>query len=291
MPAYVIKEPSMNKINFSADPDINYIFHMLSVSKCGYDNAYGEKYRSRYDAADLKCLREQELHLTVCGGEHCGDWYGPLVCEPAKVEMSAKEYYAETIAWIESGNLKLPNDELDSIVRICRVLIRYYDDYMENIWPEERNKINEYIDTMRTVFADSDFTERAEKLVGVSLNPPGFTAVLVSSVEGGAQAIDITDTQDVFGIDRCAEAEKIFISHEFIIYLLKIALKDEEGAQSFENWTLKEGLAEYYLQKIEGDVRSFQSCQKQAECYRQLESICGTDAVTLYREALKRQAT
>ena len=29
----------MNKILFSADPDINYVFHMLSVAKCGYDNA------------------------------------------------------------------------------------------------------------------------------------------------------------------------------------------------------------------------------------------------------------
>ena len=64
----------MNKILFSADPDINYVFHMLSVAKCGYDNAYGEKYRGRYDPADLKCIKDQELHLTVRGGEHCGDW-------------------------------------------------------------------------------------------------------------------------------------------------------------------------------------------------------------------------
>lgn len=281
----------MNKIHFSADPDINYIYHMLSASKCGYDNAYGEKYRSRYDAADLKCLKDQEDHLTVCGGEHCGDWYGGIVCEPAKLRISAKKYHEETIAWIEDGNLKLPKDELDSIVCICRVLIRYYDDYMENIWPDERNRLNEYIGTMRPVFEDSDFTEKAEELVGVSLPQAGFTAVLVSSIEGGAQAIDITDTQDVFGIDRSTEAEKTFISHEFIIYLLKIALKDEDSIQSFGTWTLTEGLAEYYLQKIEGDVRSFQSCQEQAERYRQLESICGTDAVTLYREALKRQAT
>ena len=45
----------MNKILFSADPDINYVFHMLSVAKCGYDNAYGEKCRGRYDSADMKC--------------------------------------------------------------------------------------------------------------------------------------------------------------------------------------------------------------------------------------------
>ena len=278
----------MNKILFSADPDINYVFHMLSVAKCGYDNAYGAKYRGRYDPADLKCIKDQEFHLTVRGGEHCGDWYGPMVCEPARSGLTAKQYYTETIAWIESGSLELPDDTLASIVRVCRVMIRYYDDFMENIWPEEKLRITGYIDTMRKLFEESDFSMKAEALVGVSLPEPGFTAALVSSVERGAEAIDITDTQDVFGIDRNPEAEKAFISHEFIIYLLRIALKNEDAFLSFENWMLTEGLAEYYLQKIDSNARSFPSCQEQAEVYRQLESTCGTDAVMLYRAALKR---
>ena len=29
----------MNKIKFIANPDTNFIFHMFSVAKCGYDNA------------------------------------------------------------------------------------------------------------------------------------------------------------------------------------------------------------------------------------------------------------
>lgn len=278
----------MNKILFSADPEINFIFHMLSVAKCGYNNAYGEKYRSRYDSADLKYIKDQELHLTVCGGEHCGDWYGPLVCEPVRSGLTAKEYYLETIDWIDSGKLEMPDDTLASIIRVCQVMIKYYDDYMEKIWPLEKNKIAEYISTMHMAFQESDFTAKAESLVGVSLPSPWFTAALVSSVEGGAEAIDITDTQDVFGIERSPEAEKAFISHEFIIYLLKIALKNEDAFLSFENWTLTEGLAEYYLQKIDGNSRSFQSCQEQAEVYRQLESTCGTDAVRLYRAASKQ---
>ena len=202
--------------------------------------------------------------------------------------MTAKQYYMETIAWIESGNLDLPDDTLASIVRVCRVMIRHYDDFMENIWPEEKRRITGYIDTMRKLFEESDFSAKAEALVGVYLPEPGFTAALVSSVEGGAEAIDITDTQDVFGIDRNPEAEKAFISHEFIIYLLRIALKNEDAFLSFENWMLTEGLAEYYLQKTDSNARSFQSCQEQAEVYRQLESTCGTDAVMLYRAALKR---
>ncbi len=275
----------MNKILFSADPDINYVFHMLSVSKCGYDNAYGEKYRGRADAADLKCMKDQELRLTVRGGEHCGEWYGPMVCGPARSGLSAKDYYAETIDWIASGRLELPEDALADIVRVCRIMIRYYDDFMEHIWPAERERITEYIGPVRRAFEESDFTEKAEAAVGVSLPPPWFTAALVSSVADGAEAIDITDAQDVFGIDRGAEAEKAFISHEFIIYLLKIALKDEDAFRSAGSRTLTEGLAEYYLQKIEGNVMTFRACQEQAEAYRRLEKTCGTDAVTLYRAA------
>ncbi len=278
----------MNKILLSADPEINFIFHMLSVSKCGYDNAYGEKYRGRYDPADLKCLKDQELHLTVRGGEHCGDWYGPMVCEPVRTGMAAKDYYNETIAWIRSGNLDLPGDTLDSIIRVCRVMISHYDDYMENIWPAERDAITEHIEKVRMLFDGSDFTDKAETAVGVSLPPPWFTAALVSSIEGGAQAIDITASQDVFGTDLSPETAKALISHEFIIYLLKIALKEENAFQSPKNWTLTEGLAEYYLQKIEGGVISFRACQEQAETYRQLEKTYGTNAAALYRAASKR---
>lgn len=278
----------MNKILFSVDPEINFIFHMLSVSKCGYDNAYGEKYRGRYDPADLKCLKDQEVRLTVRGGEHCGDWYGPMVCEPVRTGMAAKDYYNETIAWIRSGNLDLPGDTLDSIIRVCRVMISHYDDYMENIWPAERDAITEHIEKVRMLFDGSDFTDKAETAVGVSLPPPWFTAALVSSIEGGAQAIDITASQDVFGTDLSPETAKALISHEFIIYLLKIALKDENAFQSPKNWTLTEGLAEYYLQKIEGGVISFRACQEQAETYRQLEKTYGTNAAALYRAASKR---
>ena len=35
----------MNKIRFEIDPNINYLYHMLSVARCGYDNDYGRRYR------------------------------------------------------------------------------------------------------------------------------------------------------------------------------------------------------------------------------------------------------
>lgn len=87
----------MNKIKFTANKDTNYIFHMLSVAKCGYDNAYGEYYRSRYLEKDLMVLKSNEKLLTVSGGEHCGALYAVMVSEPACAEVSAKEYFYSII--------------------------------------------------------------------------------------------------------------------------------------------------------------------------------------------------
>ncbi len=277
---------STNKILFEANPDTNYVFHMLSVAKCGYDNEYGEKYRSRYDDADLQIIKEQETNLTVCGGKHCGFWYGPMVCAAASHEVPAKEYYASTIDWLNAGNVQLPEEEHKAVIDVCNVMIKYYDDYISNIWPAEKARIEQYIELLEKEFY-VDFAEKAEQIVGVTLPEEGFTATLVSSIKGGAEAIDISPTQDVFGIERDIKSEAGFISHEYIIYLLKIALKEEDTFSSFDTWELTEGLAEYYLKKIASDAVSFQSCQKQAENYRKLESTCGTDAVALYRAALK----
>lgn len=39
----------MNKIKLIANRETNYVYHMLSVAKCGYDNDYGRKYRGLYE--------------------------------------------------------------------------------------------------------------------------------------------------------------------------------------------------------------------------------------------------
>ena len=60
---------------------------------------------------------------------------------------------------------------------------------------------------------------------------------MVASVQHGPDAIDISETQDIFGISRSPEDSFLFIGHEFIIYLLKQALREEEpfGVLKHEN--------------------------------------------------------
>jgi hypothetical protein len=285
----------MNKIKFIANKDTNYVFHMLSVAKCGYDNAYGQQYRMRYPQEDLAVFKINEELLTVCGGEHCGLLYGLMVGEPATAKISAKEYYNSLIEVgkaIISGNIpeKIDKDLIpytDTILSLSEIMVKHYDDYIVNIWETEKGKIENYILKLQDYFEKSDFTQKAEELLGCQLQSDYFTATLVTSVEDGAEAIDISESQDVFGIERDYLDAVYFIGHEFIIYLLFEVLANENAFKNFETWSLTEGLAEYYLKKIMGDTRFFNNQQKYVEYYESCEKKAQLSAVELYGMALR----
>lgn len=277
----------MNKIRFAANPDCNFVFHMLSVSKCGYDNDYGAKYRHLYKEADLALLKENEELLTVRGGEHCGQLYHLMVCRPAWGRVSAKDYFLDLpgrIRWDDIREIYAPYEEV--IRDVSAVMVKYYDDYIRDIWSGEQAKIREYIPPLANFFEENRFSERAEALVGCPLQRPSFTATLVTSVEYGAEAIDISEELDVFGIERSVTDAIYFMGHEFIIYLLFGALAGEEAFKTMDTWNITEGLAEYYLKKLMGDTRFFKAQQKYVAFFESCDE--GLSAAELYRLALKR---
>ena len=276
----------MNTLRFIANPDTNYVFHMLSVARVGYDNAYGARFRSDYPEEDLAVLKGYEELLTVCGGEHCGELYHMMVTLPACAEQSAKEYYTDQLDEAISGPVPPEAEVYRPIVAdICRVMIRHYDDYVARIWPGQEADIRRYIPQVEARFASSDFTARAVELVGCGLPGETFTATMVTSVENGAEAIDISKQLDVFGIVRNPVDAFYFIGHEFIIYLLKNALKDENAFRAFETWPITEGMAEYYLKRILGDTRFF---TEQAKIVDFLEQQPELPAEELYRLACRQ---
>lgn len=275
----------MNKIHFAANADTNYVFHMLSVAKCGYDNAYGEKYRKLYPAEDLSVLYKNADLLTVCGGEHLGKLYWLMVSKPACAEVPAKEYYKNLAKAAVEYNLEeryIPFSE--TIKSVSEIMTKHYDSYIENIWPKDKEKIEKYIPPVLEYFEKINFTDKAEKFIGTGLDN-NFIAELVASVEGGAEAIDISDEQDVFGIERSLMDSVYFIGHEFIIYLLFKTLKNENAFKTLETWSITEGLAEFYLKKIMGDTRFFRQQQKYVEFYEQCSKNVLLSAAELYRLA------
>lgn len=283
----------MNRIRIEVNRETNYVYHTLSVMKCGYDNEYGRKHRGMYTSGELAAFEKNKTHITVCGGEHCGVLYGLMVSLPALGERPAAEYYRELIEIgqkIRIGNVPADIDpELipytDPIADMAEIMASHYDEYVRNIWPQEKTAIEAYGANVLKIFEDNGFSERAEALVG-PLNSEFFTASLVSSVAGGAEAIDISREKDVFGIGRSVQDTAQFISHEYIIYLLAGALKGMDAFGRMETWPLTEGLAEYYLKKLTGSACFAGRAQ---EALRMYESIPGAETMTpkqLYQKAL-----
>lgn len=277
----------MNKIRFIANKDTNYVFHMLSVSKCGYDNAYGVNYASLYPKEDLAVLKTHEKLITVCGGEHCGALYGIFVCGAACAKSSAKDYYSELIRKAASNDIPSDLSEYrDIICQLAAVMIKHYEHYVNNIWSTELDKITQFIPIVQYLFDNSDFTEKAESAVGSKLPNEFFTATLVTSIENGAEAIDISDEQDVFGIERSPLDAFYLIGHEFIIYLLFEALREENAFKELNTWNITEGLAEYYLKQILGDTRFFNTHEKYVIFFEQANFQKQFNAAALYRKGV-----
>ena len=239
----------MNKISFEINRETNYVYHMLSVARCGYDNAYGERYRQLHDAADLAVLKRYEEHLTVRGGAHHGRLYWPLIALCARGKVPAEEYYKN---FYPSWNLA---DLAEACEEICDVMARNYPVYCTCVWPETEAEIQAWLPPLAERFEASGFAETAERMIGTKLEI--FRPMMVNSVEFGAEAIDISPDQDVFGITRTYEDAFWFIAHEYIIYLLKAALCETAAFQSIETWSITEGLAEFYLKRITGTQHFF----------------------------------
>ena len=276
----------MNKIQMIQNRETNFVFHMLSVARCGYDNAYGQKHRQAYPAQVLAMLKRHERLITVTGGEHCGALHGLLVGEPAKGKMRAKAFYQEIVRQADAGEAPeyyVENGLVAPAREIAAAMADCYDHYVEQVWPEDEQAIQAHIDATMPVFEQSGFTARAEEAVGCTLPVERFCATMVASVEKGPEGIDISEDQDVFGIARDPETALFFIGHEFIIYLLKHALREEDAFQSFDTWMLTEGLAEYYLKRVLGETRLF---NRQQQVVTFLEAIPGHEGLTapeLYR--------
>jgi len=271
---------------------------MLSVAKCGYDNEYGNQYASYHSAEDLKILKKYERLITVKGGEYTGELYGLLVL-PASLEINAVLYYELLEHLFKTGdfeeNIKkykeiykhflyekeedlLPSvRELyqaflqyrEAIVIICDVMKRNHAIYNDRIWEKSKEELIPYAKAVEDIFVKQNISYTLEKLTHTSLKN-NFTATFVNSISGGAEAIDLSETLDLFGIGRDHEDAVKFIAHEFVIYLLIQAFENRETFVKY--WTYTEGLAEFYLTLIGLESGYFSEVQNVIDYYKKVYS-------------------
>lgn len=281
----------MNKIKLIANRETNYVYHMLSVAKCGYDNDYGRKYRERYAEEDLQVIKQNESLLVVIGGEHCGELHNVLVWEPARAKVEAKAYYESLLAMIEEGSVPEEWRAHSAVVEsMAKIMVKYYDSYVEEIWPVEKGDLDAYLPQVQAVFDENRFTEQAETATGLTLQSEFFYATMVTSVQDGAEAINISEEQDVFGIVRPVRDSVYFMAHEFIIFLLFPEFKKiikSEADMGINTYNAIEGLAEFYMKQTIGETGFFCDMDEYVRFYEEQvkkEPMC---AVDLYRAAMK----
>jgi len=273
----------MYKIKINISLPANYIYHMLSVSKVGYDNSYGEKYLSLHNEDDLMIIKNHEIDLTVSGGEHCGKLYGLLVAKPASLDdMFSLEQYFKSIIDLFSNNdpkntaekyqdlnnnlldfgaksfqelfeilYKAFKDSSDTVTQICSVYLSNIDLYVNHIWKNEQLILNNYKKLlMSELNSKQSLVLDWEYQLGEKLNIDEFEIVLVNSIEDGAQGIDISSTKDVFNINENVKSLIGFISHEIGIYIMfqTIPVSIKQNIQKY--WLCIESLATYHNQKV-----------------------------------------
>lgn len=268
----------MNRIIVSVSKNTNYIYHMLSVSKCGYENEYGEKYRHIHKTADLEILKINEELLTVIGGKHFGRLYSVFVSTPAAIEKDDilinylhgikdlflnenpadnyemyKDIYqiaysVHNFVVTEQSSVDFYNHLVDikkSIIGICDVLINNYVLYDEYIWKRSQPEL-ESKGELLTKYFNSDFELEWERIIGHKYPYQKFEVLLCNSISGGSQAIDIAYNKDVFDSEMDTETLVQYISHEFGIFILRDKLDQEKNIEFHLKYNVIETVVEYF---------------------------------------------
>ena len=241
------------------DKDNNFFFHLMSVAKVGYDNAYGEKHQDSMSKEDAATLKKYEKELTMKGGEYNGKffWTGMYAGNAQDAINKIKN---------EGG---FPGFEActDELLEIFGIYLKYYDSYCETIWPEEEKRLDRTAREWQKRFDADGLDEKAEKLLGIS-SETIFFASLISSIEHGVEAIvyesEDGNTYDLFSIDRDYNSARAMFLHEYIIVLLGTRIPF-----AIDTYDRYEGLAEYYTEELIGKTYNFTDMDKYIEFYRQ----------------------
>lgn len=281
----------------------NYVYHMLSVANCGYDNAYGQQYKSLHSQTDLQTLKKYETYLTVVGGEHSGELYVLCVALPASLrdDISLPTYFEAIAHLFEAGDIdqnfaryqdiyeqSFPtigatvdieslrafyesNEPLkQEIVDISKVMSNNYSIYSNKVWKISEQELSAVVDELNQQLSNTAYMQKWEEQLNCNYEYGDFLAVICNSLEHGPNCIDISFNKDVFYHSGTYASTAKLISHEFGIYLLKDVLADTEAFQDFAYYNLVEGLAEYYNTIVSGGHTDGDWGDTYIDFYRQL---------------------
>lgn len=297
----------MKKIKIVFEFCPNYIYHMLSISNCGYKNQYGSVNKNLHNQNDLKIINEASVLLTVSGGSNMGKLYNVIVSNPAgyfsdeikrlknyyfligKIfdkkydKRDDKEFTLIYNVFYNILNQKIDLQQISSdlltiytekevkyAINICMIFEKNIEIYQKNYFENEKIKAESIIQNLNKFFSQKDSISILEEIIRIEYPYDKFVVSLVSSIENGPQAIDVSPYKDIFFTFTPVEQLIDLIIHEIIIFILKTKI---EIKLDYNYWLGFESLAGFFHRKL-----------KESEGNRNIKSWYGDDKILHFYE-------
>lgn len=260
----------MKKINFVISLNANYIYHMLSISKCGYINMYRTKYKNLHRQDDINKLFFNKHLLSVADGKKLGTLYKLITNPILSDEQDIVSYYSILYELFSTYDIKenfnkyyeinhlffdgMSHFDLykeyqrykNEISAISKVMIENFEIYKQKVWPDTQKEIQKVINSLNKIFTRRDYIDEWEKLLKVNYEDD-FYAYLCNAISNGPQGIAFANNKVLFSSTEYEDHLCNLISHELGLAMLKKVIKDYQ-------YEIIESLAEFYNRQItEGD--------------------------------------
>jgi hypothetical protein len=229
----------------------NYVFHLLAVAKISYNSEYADMYRDTIIHEDLEYLEKQRSRLQWGRGK--GGVLTPIfMFIPVYINLYTEDELAEYFSFIDQGieiqdseptlrrygdyferlklwfmpedfenNLYKPLIEHREVIRqLGEIYKRNYPEYIKNVWPKERRKVEGVAQKLNFRLKEEDLITKWEKLTGMEFKFPRYEIVLVSAAKNGPSANSLGYERNLFYADPRVELMVKFISHEVGTHIL-----------------------------------------------------------------------
>ncbi|MDQ7794499.1 MAG: hypothetical protein RDU89_08830 [bacterium] len=231
----------------------NYIFHLMAVSGVGFQNDYGERYRSTISTDDRVWLHAQRELLSF-RDDRSGPLVIPALFLPAYMNIDTAEGFDEYFERLAQGATE-PSVFLDhygpylnrlgdqwlqaydedwvsmgrgleeTLSRLAKIFVRNYAQFSATVWATELPGMVAVADQVDAYFAQRDIVGDWERLTGVRWKASDYQIVLVAAIENGPRANSLGYDRTVFYPYEDFNFMINFISHETGTHILIDVIK------------------------------------------------------------------
>ncbi len=271
------------KIIIKTEFGANYVWHILAVSKTGYNSEYADIYKDSIFPEDLEFL-EKNKKLIKFGEGESGVLTGIIVFLPAflnlKNEKEFKEYYFFVKKSLKEKNweyfikryerrlkdfmnflknsfdesfpLKVIGKYLGKIEKFEEIFLRNLGNY-KRLWKGIKPELEEKAKNLNRYFKDKNLIHKWEKITGLKFESNKFEVILCYSNKNGPDANSLSYSKVIFYYAKPKKWMKDFISHEVGTHILIRVLR-EFSPKSREEWKrlffAYEVLSMFYNKKV-----------------------------------------